>query len=100
MSQELLGHAESVCRILTCISHPIRLLIVCKLLRKEQYVMEILDALGTTKGNISQHLKVLLSNGLIKKRKSANRIFYSISDGNLEELVKCLKSLYCGNLEI
>lgn len=95
----MIAQAENVCRILTCISHPTRLLIVCMLLKSEMFVMEIVEKLGTTKGNISQHLKILLSNGLIRKRKSANKIYYSICDKNIEHVVSNLKSLYCNDFE-
>ena len=81
--------------VLSPLSHPTRLLIVCLLLERERYVLELLEQLGTTKGNISQHLTVLTSKKLLKKRKEANRIYYSIADERLHTLVKTIQSLYC-----
>ncbi len=92
--------AEEVAETLGCLSNPLRLMIVCQLLKGELYVQEIVDRLGTTKGNISQHLSVLLARKMIKKRRDANRIFYSIQDENLKALLKCVKTLYCHGLDV
>lgn len=84
--------------VLGPLSHPTRLLIVCLLLERERYVLELLEHLGTTKGNISQHLTVLTSKKLIKKRKEANRIYYSIADERLRVLVRTIQELFCPGL--
>ena len=84
--------------MLDSLSHPTRLLIVCLLLEREHYVQELLDEIGSTKGNISQHLKVLEKEGHLSSRKDANRVYYCIKDRRLAKLVKTLQSLYCPGL--
>ncbi len=84
--------------VLGPLSHPTRLLIICLLLERERYVLELLEQLGTTKGNISQHLAILTAKKLVKKRKEANRIYYSIADERLRSLVKSIQKLYCPGL--
>ncbi len=86
--------------MLARISHPFRLLIICMLLKREMFVNELLEKLGTSKGNISQHLRVLSDHGLIAKRRDGNRIFYSIKDPKLADLIARIKALYCPNLDI
>ena len=81
--------------VLGPLSHPTRLLIVCLLLERERYVQELLEQLGTTKGNLSQHLALLTTTRLLKRRKEANRIYYSIADERLRTLVKTVQQLYC-----
>ena len=88
MAQEILGP----------LSHPTRLLIVCLLLEQERSAGELFEALGSSKGNISQHLKILTSQALIRARKDGNRIFYSIADERLRTLVKTIQELYCPGL--
>lgn len=88
--------AADVCEVLTSLSNPTRLLIVCMLLNREMCHKDILEELGTTKGNISQHLKILTMKGLIKKRKISNQVFFSIADEQLREVVKTINDSYCG----
>ena len=59
---------------------------------------ELLDELGTTKGNISQHLRILEAQGHIVSRKDANRVYYRIADERLGKLVGTLQGLYCPGL--
>ena len=84
--------------VLASLAHPTRLLIVCLLLERERFVLELLEELGSTKGNISQHLKVLENQGHVKSRKESNRVYYSIAEPRLKRLVKTLQDLYCPGL--
>lgn len=90
--------ADTAGAVLAALSHPTRLLIVCLLLERERFAGELLDALGSTKGNISQHLRVLESQGHIRGRKEANRMYYRIADKRLHKLVETLQTLYCPGL--
>ena len=100
MNKTVFSKAEGVAGMLSCIAHPSRLMIICMLLKREMYVREFIEKLGTTKGNISQHLRVLADRGLIQKRRDGNRIFYSIKDPKLADLIARIKKLYCPNLDI
>ncbi len=92
--------AKMASEVLAPLSHPTRLLIVCLLLERERYVLELLEELGTTKGNISQHLRILTQKGLLSSRKEANRVFYKIADPGLRQLVKTIQNLYCPELPV
>lgn len=98
--QKRLQSALMASDVLGPLSHPTRLLIVCLLLERERFVGELLDRLGSTKGNISQHLRLLESKGLIQKRKVANKVFYSIADGRLRKLVTTIQDLWCPGLAV
>jgi DNA-binding transcriptional ArsR family regulator len=100
MDQSRRQSAEEASGVLDSLSHPTRLLIVCLLLERERYVQELLDEIGSTKGNISQHLRVLEQQGHLASRKEANRVYYRIKDGRLAKLVKTLQSLYCPGLDV
>lgn len=100
MNKAMLAKAEGIASMLSCIAHPSRLMIICMLLKREMFVHEVIEKLGTTKGNISQHLRVLADRGLIQKRRDGNRIFYSIKDPSLAELIARIKKLYCPNFEL
>lgn len=100
MNKAMLSKAENIAGMLSCIAHPFRLLIICMLLKREMFVQEVIEKLGTTKGNISQHLRVLADRGLIQKRRDGNRIFYSIKDPRLADLIARIRKLYCPNFDI
>jgi ArsR family transcriptional regulator len=93
--EKKMENAIRVADILKNIAHPTRLMIVCLLKEREMFAQEILEALGTTKGNISQHLKILLLNQIISSRHEANRIYYSLKDEALYSLMEYMEKHYC-----
>ena len=52
---------ETASRSLKAMSHPLRLMILCKLGEDEFSVQDIVDNVGTSQSNISQHLAQLFS---------------------------------------
>jgi DNA-binding transcriptional ArsR family regulator len=86
--------------VLGPLSHPTRLLIVCLLLDGERNAGELQALAGSSKGNISQHLSLLRSKGLIEGRRDANRIIYRIADQRLHRLVKTIQDLWCPGLAV
>ena len=58
--------------------------------RGEVCVCEVLAALGTTQANISSHLRVLRTTGLIRGRKVGKWVFYSLERAALDELTAWL----------
>lgn len=95
MTSRKMEKAEQLAELLKLLAHPLRLMIICLLNDKEMYAQELLEALGTTKGNISQHIKLLLMKNIIKKRHEANRIYYSVKDENVHQLIKQMEKIYC-----
>ncbi|MGC8727732.1 MAG: ArsR/SmtB family transcription factor [Elusimicrobiales bacterium] len=92
--------AKSISDILSCLSSPTRLIITCMLIDGEKNVTEILEKIGTTKGNISQHLKILTLNKVLENRREGNKIFYYIKDKRIISIVSNLKKLYCPDFKI
>ncbi len=86
---------NSTSEILKSIAHPIRLKILCFLMEGEKTVGEIEKEFGSSISNISQHLTVLRKMDLIKRRKEANFMYYSIKDTKMNQLLSTLKHLYC-----
>ncbi len=52
-------------RSLKAMSHPLRLKILCTLGDQEVSVQEIVDQVGTSQSNISQHLAILRDKGIL-----------------------------------
>jgi ArsR family transcriptional regulator len=100
MELERRQSADVASGVLGPLSHPTRLLIICLLLERERFVGELLVEVGSTKGNISQHLRVLEQQGHIASRKESNKVFYRINDRRLGRLVQTVQSLYCPGLAV
>jgi len=89
-------HIELAARALKAIAHPLRLKILCVLGDQEACVQEIVDAVGTSQSNISQHLAILREKGVLLTRKDANRVFYRVGDHRTLQLVCLMRELFCG----
>lgn len=80
---------------LKAMSHPVRLKILCKLGKAEFTVQEIVDRVGTTQSNISQHLSVLRDQDILASRKEANRVYYRIVDCRTVKLIRMIREVFC-----
>ena len=89
---------DAMSKILKSMSHPIRLKILCLLQDKELSVGDIRDQVETTNANVSQHLNILRSQGIIDYRKDANYIYNRITDRRILELIQTMHRLFCPDL--
>ena len=89
-------HIETAARALKAISHPLRLKILCVVGEEEICVQDIVDAVGTTQSNISQHLAILRDKGVLQTRKDANRVYYSVADPRTLQLIVLMREVFCG----
>ncbi|MDD4929489.1 MAG: metalloregulator ArsR/SmtB family transcription factor [Gallionella sp.] len=77
------------------IAHPLRLKILCVLGDQEVSVQDIVERVGTSQSNISQHLAILRDKGVLSTRKDANRVFYRIGDLRTLKLVSMMREIFC-----
>src|SRR5215213_5715050 len=76
-------------------AHPLRLKILCLVGNQELSVLEIVEAVGTSQSNISQHLAVLRDHNLLHARKEANRVFYRIGDPRVLKMISLTREIFC-----
>jgi len=86
---------ERASRSLKAMSHPLRLKILCTLGGQEISVQKIVDYVGTSQSNISQHLAILRDKGILAARKDANRVYYRVSDARTLQLVGMMREVFC-----
>jgi ArsR family transcriptional regulator, virulence genes transcriptional regulator len=86
---------EHLAELLKSIAHPIRLKILCLLEEREMTVGDLRNAVQTTHANVSQHLSILRSHGIIDFRKDANYIYNRIADARMTELIRTMRALFC-----
>jgi DNA-binding transcriptional ArsR family regulator len=77
------------------IAHPLRLKILCVLGDQEVSVQDIVEQVGTSQSNISQHLSILRDKGVLATRKDANRVYYRIGDLRTLKLVVMMRDVFC-----
>jgi ArsR family transcriptional regulator len=96
--EQLLAHAadiEVASRSLKAMSHPLRLKILCTLGSREVCVQGIVDNVGTSQSNISQHLAILRDKGILSSRKEANKVFYRVDDERTLRLIGMMQEVFC-----
>ena len=86
---------ERASRSLKAMSHPLRLKILCTLGDREVSVQDIVDQVGTSQSNISQHLAILRDKGILTARKDANRVFYKVGDHRTLQLSGMMRQVFC-----
>lgn len=89
-------HIEQAARAIKAIAHPLRLKILCVLGDQQVSVQEIVEAVGTSQSNVSQHLAILREKGILHSRKDANRVFYRVSDRRTLRLILMMREVFCG----
>lgn len=96
---DMMDHEEQVemaARALKAISHPLRLKILCVVGDQEVCVQNIVDSVGTSQSNISQHLAILRDKGVLTTRKDANRVYYRVADQRTLQLIVMMREVFCG----
>ncbi len=86
---------ERASRSLKAMSHPLRLKILCTLGDEEVSVQHIVEHVGTSQSNISQHLAILRDKGILAARKDANRVFYRVGDARTLRLIVMMREVFC-----
>ena len=66
---------EKAVGCLKALAHPIRLKILATLQDRETNVQNLVETVGTTPPNISQHLTVMRDNNILSSRKEVNQVF-------------------------
>ncbi len=86
---------ERASRSLKAMSHPLRLKILCTLGDQEISVQDIVEHVGTSQSNISQHLAILRDKGILFSRKDANRVYYKVGDTRTLRLIDMMREVFC-----
>lgn len=86
---------QQAAQAMKAIAHPLRLRILCVLGDREISVQDIVEQVGTSQSNISQHLAILRDKGVLATRKDANRVYYRIGDPRTLKLIGMMREVFC-----
>lgn len=87
--------ASEASRILRSLANEDRLLLLCQLSQGEKSVSELEALVSIYQPTLSQQLGVLRSEGLVSTRRDGKRIYYSIADEKILNILSLLYTLYC-----
>ena len=87
---------DAASRMLRSMSNDRRLVILLLLRGKEMSVNDIAERIGLSQSALSQHLAILRSDGLVKTRRQAQSIFYSLASETAITLLDNVQTLFSG----
>jgi len=93
---ELHDMATHACELLKAMANEWRLMILCQLSEGERTVSELQELLGLSQSALSQHLAVLRREKIVKARKHAQSVSYSLSGDEATKVMETLHDLFCG----
>jgi len=92
------GHENNINKAaiaLKAMGHPLRLKILCVIGDQELPVMEIVEQVGTTQSNVSQHIDILREKNIISSRRDGSKILCKIRDAELLNLMEAMQKTFC-----
>ncbi len=78
---------ESAARLFRALGDEARLKLLVLISEKELSVTEISEVMSEGISTISQRLKLLRSEGLVKRRRDGKNFFYSLVDSHIKNLI-------------
>ncbi len=94
---ELRRNAHRASRLLKVLSNERRLLVLCHLSQGEKSVGELERAIGLGQSALSQHLARLRRSSLVRTRRDAQTIYYSLAGDEAVAVMQTLYDLYCAD---
>ncbi|MBK8174126.1 MAG: winged helix-turn-helix transcriptional regulator [Rhodospirillales bacterium] len=92
--------ARRASALLKAMGNPHRLMILCQLVHGERSVGELERIVGLSQSALSQHLARLRRDSLVKTRRSAQTIFYSLAGSEASMIMATLYEIYCAGGQV
>lgn len=93
--EDLQTNARRASGLLKAMGNERRLLILCHLTAGERSVGELEKLVALSQSALSQHLARLRRDGLVRTRRSAQSIYYSLNGEEAKAIMGTLHRLYC-----
>ncbi|HAJ90007.1 MAG TPA: ArsR family transcriptional regulator [Rhodospirillaceae bacterium] len=89
----LKAEIQQISLILKSLSNPKRLMALCAMCEGEKSVRELEGIVGISQSALSQHLAKMREDNLVKTRRDAQTIYYSISHPQVVDIIGYLNRL-------
>ena len=90
----LLQTADKVSKLLKAMGNERRLAVLCHLSQREHSVTELCRLVGLSQSALSQHLAKLRRDHLVKTRRSAQTVYYSVARPEVAPLLRSLAEIF------
>lgn len=94
-TEQLQQAADNAVELLKNLANRHRLMILCLLAENEMSVSEISEHIDLGQSPLSQHLAKLRTDNLVKTRKVAQNVYYSLNSEEASAVIQTLHGLYC-----
>jgi DNA-binding transcriptional ArsR family regulator len=89
------ANASKACGLMRSMANESRLMILCQLSSREMTVGELLEVIPLSQSALSQHLGMLRRERIVKTKREAQYVRYSLASGEAQYMIKALYDLYC-----
>jgi DNA-binding transcriptional ArsR family regulator len=87
--------ATTASALMKVLANESRLLILCQLVDGDKSVNELEGLVGLRQSALSQHLAILRRERLVRTKREAQFIFYSLASPEVRAIMKTLYQIYC-----
>jgi len=89
---------EKQAEIVKSIAHPLRIAVIDFLKDGEQCVCDIADFIGAERSNVSRHLSVMVSAGVLDSRKDGLKMIYRLKTPCVLNFISCVTEVLAEQL--
>ncbi|EDX91016.1 MULTISPECIES: metalloregulator ArsR/SmtB family transcription factor [unclassified Alcanivorax] len=93
----LRDNAAQASQLLKALSHPDRLMLLCRLAEGERSVSELEPLVEVYQPSLSQQLGILRREGLVSSRREGKQMFYQVANPDALAVLNVLYQRFCGD---
>jgi DNA-binding transcriptional ArsR family regulator len=83
---------DDIASLFKMLGEPMRLRILQAVCKAPRSVNEIVEITGSTQANVSKHLALLTTAGILRREKDGQRVFYSVKEQLVVRLCELVRS--------
>lgn len=83
---------EQIAELFRALGEPMRLRILQTICKEERSVNDIVEMTGANQANVSKHLSLLTTAGVLARRKDGQRVFYGVKEPFAVKLCELVRS--------
>lgn len=95
MTGDMIARAAVTSEFLKSLSHPARLVILCRLAEGPAHVNELEDVLGMPQAMVSKQLARLRAAGLVQASRDGRAVSYTLADARTARIMAVLHEEFC-----
>ncbi|MFZ1815823.1 MAG: metalloregulator ArsR/SmtB family transcription factor [Rhizobiaceae bacterium] len=95
VSAKMMQNAEKTTDYLKSLSHPVRLIILCRLAEGDANVSELENLVGVPQAAVSKQLARLREDKLVRVKREGRTMIYSLTGESTRTVIRTLYNEFC-----